>query len=98
SVDPKRTVANVRLAAIDADHLLKPPGSRKWHSISHCFGAQQHCPSDVVVWLNLPTMIRHTQGERWDDATKNGTQANSIPFHQGRGDAGTTPGRYQNIR
>jgi hypothetical protein len=34
--------------------------------------AQQHCPSDIVVWLNLPTMIWHTKGERWYGATKNG--------------------------
>jgi hypothetical protein len=34
--------------------------------------ARQHCPSDVVVWLNLPTMIWHTRGERWYGATKNG--------------------------
>jgi hypothetical protein len=34
--------------------------------------AQQHCPRDIVVWLNLPTMIWHTRGERWYGITKNG--------------------------
>jgi hypothetical protein len=34
--------------------------------------AQQHCPTDIVVWLNLPTMIWHTKGERWYGATKIG--------------------------
>jgi hypothetical protein len=34
--------------------------------------AQHHCPKDIVVWLNLPTMIWHTKGERWYGATKNG--------------------------
>ena len=34
--------------------------------------AQRHCPKDVVVWLNLPTMIWHTKGERWYGITKNG--------------------------
>ena len=34
--------------------------------------AQRRCPNDVVVWLNLPTMIWHTKGERWYGATKNG--------------------------
>jgi hypothetical protein len=34
--------------------------------------AQQHCPKDTVVWLNLPTMIWHTKGERWYGLTKNG--------------------------
>jgi hypothetical protein len=26
--------------------------------------AQQHCPKDIVVWLNLPTMIWHYKGQR----------------------------------
>jgi len=34
--------------------------------------AQQHCPSDTVVWLNLPTKIWHYKGERWYGRTKNG--------------------------
>jgi hypothetical protein len=34
--------------------------------------AQQHCPKDVVVWLNLPTMIWHNQGTRWYGMTKSG--------------------------
>ena len=27
--------------------------------------AQQHCPRDTVVWLNLPTGIYHYKGQRW---------------------------------
>ena len=34
--------------------------------------AQMHCPHDTVVWLNLPTMIWHTRGERWYGRTKHG--------------------------
>lgn len=34
--------------------------------------AQQHCPADVVVWLNLPTGIYHFQGQRWYGNTKSG--------------------------
>ena len=34
--------------------------------------AQQHCPKDVVVWLNLPTGIYHMSGERWYGRTKSG--------------------------
>jgi hypothetical protein len=34
--------------------------------------AQQHCPTDTVVWLNLPTMIWHYKGERWYGRTKKG--------------------------
>jgi hypothetical protein len=26
--------------------------------------AQQHCPSDIVVWLNLPSGIYHLKGQR----------------------------------
>lgn len=34
--------------------------------------AQQHCPKDVVVWLNLPTKIWHYKGQRWYARTING--------------------------
>jgi len=34
--------------------------------------AQNHCPSDVVVWLNLPTRIYHWKDMRWYGITKNG--------------------------
>jgi hypothetical protein len=34
--------------------------------------AQQHCPSDTVVWLNLPTGIYHLKGQRWYGRTKSG--------------------------
>jgi hypothetical protein len=34
--------------------------------------AQQHCPSDQVVWANLPTHIYHLRGQRWYGRTKSG--------------------------
>jgi hypothetical protein len=34
--------------------------------------AQEHCPSDTVVWLNLPTGIYHFKGQRWFGNTKHG--------------------------
>ncbi len=34
--------------------------------------AQQYCPKDTVVWLNLPTMIWHYRGQRWYGRTKHG--------------------------
>jgi hypothetical protein len=37
--------------------------------------AQQHCPKDVVVWLNLPTMIWHYKGQRWYANIKQGAFA-----------------------
>jgi len=34
--------------------------------------AQAHCPSDVVVWLNVSTGIWHEKGMRWYGRTKHG--------------------------
>jgi hypothetical protein len=34
--------------------------------------AQQHCPADTVVWVNLPSAIYHFKGERWYGNTKSG--------------------------
>jgi hypothetical protein len=34
--------------------------------------AQQHCPDDLVVWLDLPTRTYHYRGQRWYGSTKNG--------------------------
>jgi hypothetical protein len=34
--------------------------------------AHQHCPGDMVVWLNLPTGIYHSKGQRWYGLTKSG--------------------------
>jgi hypothetical protein len=34
--------------------------------------AQQHCPADTVVWLNLPSGVYHFAGERWYGRTKHG--------------------------
>jgi hypothetical protein len=37
--------------------------------------AQVHCPNDIVVWVNLPTMIWHYKGQRWYANTKHGAFA-----------------------
>jgi hypothetical protein len=37
--------------------------------------AQQPCPKDIVVWLNLPTMIWHYKGQRWYANTIHGAYA-----------------------
>ena len=34
--------------------------------------ARQHCPTDVVVWLNLPSGIYHLKGQRYYGNTKRG--------------------------
>jgi hypothetical protein len=54
--------------------------------------AQQHCPSDTVVWLNLPSSIYHFQGQRWYGNTKTGAyvcqkeadEAGDRPTHNGQ--------------
>ncbi len=35
-------------------------------------GAQQHCPTDTVAWLNIPTGVMHFKGQRWYGRTKSG--------------------------
>lgn len=34
--------------------------------------AQQHCPSDTVVWLNVKSGVYHYKGARWYGTTKGG--------------------------
>ena len=34
--------------------------------------AHQYCPTDRVVWLNLPTGVYHFKGQRWYGNTKSG--------------------------
>jgi len=35
-------------------------------------GAQRHCPSDTVVWLNTDTNVYHLKGDHYYHNTKNG--------------------------
>jgi hypothetical protein len=37
--------------------------------------AQQHCPTDVVVWVNTKSGVYHFKGQRWYGTTKSGTYA-----------------------
>ena len=54
--------------------------------------AQAHCPKDVVVWVNLPTGVYHSKGQRWYGNTKSGAyecrkeadQEGSRPTHNGQ--------------
>jgi hypothetical protein len=34
--------------------------------------AKQHCPADIVVWVNTPTGVYHLKGQRWYANTKHG--------------------------
>jgi hypothetical protein len=42
------------------------------HIYTTASAAQHHCPSDTVVWLNLPSGIYHYAGERWYGRTNDG--------------------------
>jgi hypothetical protein len=54
-----------------------------WPVLTHAAGgpptfqneqaAQQHCPKDIVVWLNLPSGIYHFKGQRYYANTKAGS-------------------------
>lgn len=59
------------LLALTVSCFLSPP-VLAFEQFSSETAAQQHCPKDTVVWLNLPTMIWHYKGERWYGNTKHG--------------------------
>lgn len=54
--------------------------------------AQQHCPSDIVVWLNVPSGIYHFKGQRWYGRTKHGAFVCKKEADQA-GDRGTRNGQ-----
>ena len=63
-------VATVTAPAISAD---KPHSSSSGlQTFSTEQSAKSHCPTDTVVWLNLPTGIYHYKGQHWYGNTKSG--------------------------
>jgi hypothetical protein len=54
--------------------------------------AQQHCPRDIVVWLNTPSGIYHFKGQRWYARTNNGAFVCKIEADQA-GDRGSRNGQ-----
>jgi hypothetical protein len=62
----------IALIAITACSLLYHPSAMALERYDTESQAQQHCPKDNVVWLNLPTMIWHYKGQRWYGRTKHG--------------------------
>jgi hypothetical protein len=63
----------IALIAIAACGLLYHSSATALERYGSESEAQQHCPKDTVVWLNLPTMIWHYKGQRWYGSTKSGT-------------------------
>ena len=63
-------VVTVTAPAISAD---KPNHSSSGlQTFSTEQSAKQHCPTDTVMWLNLPTVIYHYTGQHWYGNTKSG--------------------------
>jgi hypothetical protein len=63
-------VATVTSPAIIAD---KPHQSNSgMQTFNTEQSAKQHCPTDTVVWLNLPTGIYHYKGQHLYGNTKSG--------------------------
>ena len=56
------------IISADAPH----PSNKGLQTFSTEQLAKQHCPTDTVVWLNLPTGIYHYKGQHWYGNTKSG--------------------------
>ena len=54
--------------------------------------AQQHCPADTVVWVNLPSGIYHYKGQRWYGNTLSGAYVCQAEADQA-GDRGSRNGQ-----
>ena len=63
-------VATVTAPAISADKSHQSSSGLQTFSTEQL--AKQHCPTDTVVWLNLPTGIYHYKGQHWYGNTKSG--------------------------
>lgn len=57
---------------IAAEHTPKPVTSTALAVFTTEAAAQQHCPSDTVVWLNTRSGIYHEKGMRWYGRTRQG--------------------------
>ena len=48
--------------------------------------AQQHCPTDTIVWLTIPTGVYHYKGQRWYGNTIPGALQNpTLELHGSNG-------------
>ena len=70
----RRLLARIATAVL----LLLPPTALAQHPTAPlqefptAQQAQHYCPTDTVVWLNLPTGIYHFRGQRWYGRTNSG--------------------------
>jgi hypothetical protein len=65
-------VAAPAVGAYQAHNDSSSTGNKGLQSFSTEQLAKQHCPSDIVVWLNLNTRVYHFKGEHLYGNTKNG--------------------------
>ena len=67
-----RSIRNLLLIAVLAASSFNALASDDIRVFRNEQQAQQHCPTDVVVWVNLPSGIYHFRGQRWYGVTKSG--------------------------
>lgn len=60
------------LSAAAALALIAAPAMAKTPTYKTLAGAQKHCPSDVVVWVNTDSGIYHMPGTAHFGTTKTG--------------------------
>jgi len=85
-------VAAPAISAYQPHHSYSSTGNYEPTLFSTEQAAQHHCPSDTVVWLNLPTGIYHFKGQRWYGNTNSGAyvckqeanHAGDRPTHNGQ--------------
>jgi hypothetical protein len=70
-----RSIARYTASLVLAAWIAVPAISFSLSTFGSEREAQVHCPKDIVVWLNLPTMIWHYKGQRWYANTKHGAYA-----------------------
>jgi hypothetical protein len=57
------TLPGFAIAAPSAEPLASFPTAQE---------AQERCPDDLIVWLDVPTRTYHYRGQHWYGATKSG--------------------------
>ena len=57
------TLPGFAIAAPSAEPLANFPAAQE---------AQERCPDDLIVWLDVPTRTYHYRGQHWYGATESG--------------------------
>ncbi len=60
------------MSAVETNHSKSSTGNNGLQLFRTAQLAKQHCPTDIVVWLNLPTGIYNFKGQSLYGNTTNG--------------------------